>query len=112
MSEDDYKIIFSKNLRRYLEKNNKTQNDLIKDLGLSSSTVSNWCTGTKMPRMNSVEMLANYFGISKSDLIENKDENKDEDIKRIERARKKMNPEQKEHMMKILRSVFDDFFED
>ena len=36
----------------------------------------------------------------------------DNDIRRIERAREKMNPEQKERMMKILESVFDDFFED
>lgn len=36
----------------------------------------------------------------------------DEDIRRIERARKKMNPKDKEKMMKILRSAFDDFFDD
>lgn len=72
MSEEDYKQIFSKNLRHYLTINNKTQSDLISDLALSSSTVSNWCTGQKMPRMNKVQMLADYFGIEKSDLIEDK----------------------------------------
>lgn len=76
MSEEDYKQIFSRNLRHYLTINNKTQSDLINDLALSSSTVSNWCTGQKMPRMNKVQMLADYFGIEKSDLIEDKsDEN-------------------------------------
>lgn len=113
MSENEYKLIFSKNLKYYLEINNKTQNDLVNDLGLSSSTVSNWCTRLKLPRMNKIEMLANYFNISKSDLLEEKGtEENDDDIRRIERARKKMNPEQKDYMMKILRSVFDDFFED
>lgn len=115
MSENEYKLIFSKNLKHYLQINNKTQNDLVNDLGLSSSTVSNWCTGLKLPRMNKIEMLANYFNISKSDLLEDKTANEtdeDYDVKRIERARKKMNPEQKDYMMKILRSVFDDFFED
>lgn len=74
MSDDIYKKIFSKNLRNYMSLNNKNQNDLMKDLGLSSSTVSNWCTGLKLPRMDKVQMLADYFGINKSDLIEEKPE--------------------------------------
>lgn len=79
MSEENYKRIFSKNLNFYLEKFNKNQNDLINDLGLKSSTVSNWCTGQKLPRMNKIQMLADYFGISKSDLIEDPNTIKGED---------------------------------
>ena len=76
MPEQEYKLIFSKNLKHYLDLNNKSQQDLVKDLGLSASTVSNWYTGLKLPRMSKVEMLANYFGINKSDLLEDKDVNK------------------------------------
>lgn len=72
MPEDDYKKIFSKNLKYYMDKNGKNQMDLMKDLGFSSSTVSNWCTGLKLPRMDKVQILADYFGILKSDLIEDK----------------------------------------
>ncbi len=72
MAEDEYKRIFAKNLRYYMEQNNKNQMDLMQDLNLSSSTVSNWCTGLKLPRMDKVQMLADYFGILKSDLIEEK----------------------------------------
>ncbi|RHP85349.1 XRE family transcriptional regulator [Roseburia sp. AM59-24XD] len=50
----------------------KNQMDLMRDLGLSSSTVSNWCTGSKLPRMDKVQMLADYFHILKSDLLEEK----------------------------------------
>lgn len=74
MSDNDYKKIFSKNLRYYMNLNNKKQSDLISDLGLSSSTVSNWCTGEKLPRMDKVQTLADYFGINKSDLLEEKNE--------------------------------------
>lgn len=114
MSESEYKIIFSKNLKKYMQLNNKTQQDLIKDLGLSSSTVSNWCTGQKLPRMNKIEMLASYFGINKSDLLEEKNSNKpiDEDIIRIERARSQMNSEDKENMMTILEAAFGKYFKD
>ena len=72
MSEEDYKVVFAKILKKYMDLQNKTQKDLIDDLKLSSSTVSNWCTAQKMPRMNKVQMLADYFGIEKSDLIEDK----------------------------------------
>lgn len=74
MSEEDYRKIFVKKLNYYMELNNKNQMDLMKDLGLSSSTVSNWCTGQKLPRMGKIQMLADYFGINKSDLIEEKDD--------------------------------------
>lgn len=70
MSEDLYKEIFSRKLKYYMELNNKTQADLINDLGLKSATVSNWCTGLKLPRMGKIQMLADYFHINKSDLIE------------------------------------------
>ena len=36
----------------------------------------------------------------------------DDDIRRIERARRKMDPKNKEKMMKILRSAFDEYFDD
>ena len=74
MSEEDYRKIFVKKLNYYMELNNKNQMDLMKDLGLSSSTVSNWCTGQKLPRMGKIQMLADYFGINKSDLIEEKED--------------------------------------
>ena len=116
MSETDYKEKKTKNLKKYMELNNKTQADIINDLGLSSSTVSNWCTGQKLPRMNKIEMLANYFGINKSDLIESKvtteTKTKDGDIERIERAREKMDDDDKEAMMKVLEAAFAKYFND
>ena len=68
----DFKHVFAKNLRNQLARHDKLQNDLVNDLGLNKSTVSTWINGTKMPRMNTVERLAAYFGIEKSDLIEDK----------------------------------------
>lgn len=72
MAGEDYKKIFATNLKYYMTLNDKTQMDLMNDLHLSSSTVSNWCTGLKLPRMDKVQMLADYFHINKSDLIEEK----------------------------------------
>ena len=74
MSELEAKRIFAKNLNYYLNLNNEKQNEVAFKLGISVSTFSSWCTGQKMPRMGKIEMLANYFGIQKSDLIEEKKE--------------------------------------
>ena len=39
-------------------------------VGVAPSTFNAWVKGKKYPRMDKVELLANYFGILKSDLIE------------------------------------------
>lgn len=72
MSEDKYKKIFSTNLRHYMSMNDKSQIDLINDLGFNKSAVSTWCNGTRLPRMDKVDILAKYFNINRSDLIEDK----------------------------------------
>lgn len=68
----DNKNIFADNLKRYMDEAGKTRRDICDALGISYFTVSSWVNGTKYPRMDKVEMLAQYFGISKSDLIEEK----------------------------------------
>ena len=80
MSEDQFKRIFSKNLRYYMSVNNKEQIDLINDLGFNKSAVSTWCNGTRLPRMDKVDALAKYFGISRSDLIEEKNKEYTENL--------------------------------
>ena len=69
----DNKNVFASNLKRYMEVKGKSRNDISEALGISYFTVSDWVNGKKYPRMDKVEMLANYFGIQKSDLIEIKE---------------------------------------
>lgn len=66
------KNIFSLNLKRYMDENNKSRKEVSEALGVSYYTFSDWVNGKKYPRMDKVEKLANYFGILKSDLIEDK----------------------------------------
>ena len=75
----DNKNIFAQNLKKYMEINGKSRRDVCEALGLSYYTFTDWVNGKKYPRMDKVEMLANYFGILKSDLIE---ENVTNDIKK------------------------------
>ena len=64
---ENSQAVFSKALRYYLNLYGKTQQDLIKDLNISSSTLSQWVNGKMFPRMDKVEMLAQYFHISTTD---------------------------------------------
>ncbi len=68
------KDIFAHNLKKQLLIKNKTQADIVNDLKLTSSTVSDWANAKEYPRMDKVQMIADYLGIYKSDLIEEKDE--------------------------------------
>ena len=72
MSDEKQKKIFSKNLAYYLEKSGKSQKEVAQAIGVIPQTFNTWCTGQSIPRMGSVQALADYFGIGKSDLIEEK----------------------------------------
>lgn len=57
-----------------MELKGKSRRDVCAALGFSYYTFSDWVNGKKYPRMDKVEMLADYFGILKSDLIEERTE--------------------------------------
>ena len=64
-----------------MELSGKSRNDISNALGISYFTITDWVKGKKYPRMDKVEMLANYFGIPKSYLIEEKTKPSPEEIK-------------------------------
>lgn len=69
MSIEDIKLKFAQNLKNIMQKRNKTQSDLVKDLSFRQATVSDWLNGKKYPRMDKVEKLANYLGVSINELL-------------------------------------------
>ena len=73
------KEVFARNLSMYMERNAKSQRELAEIVGVAPSTFSEWVNARKYPRIDKIEMLANYFGILKSDLIEEKEENNSPD---------------------------------
>lgn len=66
------KSVFAENLQRQMTLHDKSRKEICEALGFSYYTFTDWVKGKKYPRMDKVEMLANYFGILKSDLIEEK----------------------------------------
>lgn len=74
------KEILAKNLNKYITKSGKDRGEIAKELNISYSTLTDWVNGNKYPRINNIEKLAEYFKISKSDLIEDfEDIKKDND---------------------------------
>ena len=74
MSALGNKAIFSKNLKYYIEQTGKDRRELAEIWGFPYSTVTEWVNGKKYPRIDRIEIMADYFGILKSDLIEEKKE--------------------------------------
>lgn len=72
MSSIGNKEIFARNLMYYIEQSGKTQKELAEMLNVATSTFNNWVMAKKYPRIDKIEMLADYFGVLKSDLIEDK----------------------------------------
>lgn len=74
MSNIGNKETMSKNLKYYIEKSGKDRKTLAETWGFPYSTVTDWINGNKYPRIDRIEIMAEYFGILKSDLIEEKTE--------------------------------------
>lgn len=72
IEEKETQRIFSNNLKYYLKLKNKTQLDLANAIGVSNTTINNYVKGYNAPRMDKVDKICKYLGISRSDLIEEK----------------------------------------
>lgn len=70
MSDLGNKKIMAANIKRYMERKGVDSKRVCEDLNIPASTFSNWLNGKIYPRIDKIEILSNYFGISKSDLVE------------------------------------------
>ena len=70
MSNLGNKEIMAKNIQYYMDKYEKTRQDMCEALGVKYTTFTDWVKGNSYPRIDKIELMANYFGISKADLVE------------------------------------------
>lgn len=71
------KKTMAQNIKYYMDKYGKTRKDMCEALGISYMTFADWVNAKTYPRIDKIEMMANYFGISKADLVEDMDEKKE-----------------------------------
>ena len=59
-----------KNIKRLRESRGLTQTELGKIAGVTDKAVSTWENGSADPRMGAVQKMADYFGVRKSDILD------------------------------------------
>lgn len=79
--EKDFNKVFSDNLRYHLEIRNITQVELAHRLGVGTTSVYNWTSGLKTPRMDKIDKICSILRVSRNDLLtETTDDSSDRDI--------------------------------
>lgn len=106
------KEVMAKNIRRLMDEKGVNQTEMCKDLGFKFMTLSDWLHAKTYPRIDKIEIMARYFGVSKADLVEEpeaKDEGKEpgyeEALQVFTRSRKNLTEEQK---MKLVRTILEE----
>lgn len=68
--------IFATNIKRLLQERNMSYKEFAEKLGYRASTISMWMRGTNAPRMDALEKIADFFGITISELLNDEREDK------------------------------------
>lgn len=68
------KPVMAANIKRYMKLKGINAKELSKALKVPYTTVLSWTKAEYYPRIDKIEMMSDYFGILKSDLIEEKSE--------------------------------------
>lgn len=111
MSSIGNKETFSRNLSYYLQHYGVDQKEVAEYVGVAPSTFNEWVKAKKYPRIDKIEKLANYFGILKSDLIEEKKQKNPPKEPKLSEGEKvllskfrKLSPEKQEALIQLLSS--------
>lgn len=64
------KEVMAKNIRRHLNKLGLNVKDFASEMDFKYSTVLDWVNAKTYPRIDKIELMANYFKVEKADLIE------------------------------------------
>ena len=69
MADEELRRLFTKNLNNYLAMNGYRQADLARHMKVSTATTAKWCTGQAMPRIDKIQSICNWLGITKEELL-------------------------------------------
>lgn len=70
IDENALRDIFSRNLVYYMDLREISQNELARQLNVSSAAVNKWAKGETMPRMGKIDTICSILKIERSDLLE------------------------------------------
>lgn len=64
------KEVMARNIQYYMNKNHVTATEVCSAIDVKQNTFSDWVNAKTYPRIDAIEKMANYFGISKAFLVE------------------------------------------
>lgn len=70
MTDNEQRRIFRNNLLQVIQWSGKTQKEIADAIGVSQQTFNAWCRGVSLPRIGKIELLAKYFNVPKSRLLD------------------------------------------
>ena len=114
MSALGNKEIMAKNIKRLMEEHGIDRNKICSDLKIKYTTFTDWVNANTYPRIDKIELMANYFHVTKADLVEEHTSSlnsnfDDPDLIIIQRERSKMSDKEKNKLMNILKANFDEY---
>jgi transcriptional regulator with XRE-family HTH domain len=114
MSELGNKDVFSANLTYYLAQKDVMQKDLAKHLGISQASVNDWIKKRTYPRMDKLQMTAEFLGVKMTDLVEPRNKMSSTEDKRISDKEQlvldlfhKVPDEKKDFLIKMIQAAID-----
>ena len=83
---EEQKLIFSRNLQKYIRLSGKEQKQICADLGINEPTFSQWVNGLAIPRdISTIRKVADYFNVGLTRLTD-PDEEGDDSLDDLEKA--------------------------
>lgn len=62
--------VFAENFQYYLARSDYNKKDIAQKIGVSQSTITDWCKHRTYPRMDRIQKIAQVFGVEMYDLVE------------------------------------------
>lgn len=109
------KEIMSRNIKKQISKRGLNAKDFANDIGFKYTTVLDWLNAKTYPRIDKIEMMANYFNIEKSDLVEEESshtssssQTETPQFRAIQRKAKSLSVADQERLIQIMDLTFQD----
>ena len=102
------KAIMTKNIRFYMERDRRTRADVCKALDVAYTTFTDWVNGNAYPRIDKIEAMAHYFGVTKADLVEEKPLTvSDEGLSEVTSIFERLSPDNRAKLLELSRLFLD-----
>lgn len=105
------KPVIAANIKRYMQIKGINAKQLSRAINVPYTTVLSWLKAEYYPRIDKIEMMSEYFGVLKSDLIEDKQKQPIKDElstvqKELLNYVRNMSEEQAEGLLALLKGTF------